>query len=286
MKKKWLYSFFFLSSLSLEMFSFFPLGEAYIPSYSMILSHLADAQGKGGYLIEQEVVFKEGAEPLFLKEIWWIASSQEMRLDVVSAKKTLKKKDIQAGGSSKLYLRFLYKGGKKIFRDENSRLQRHPLSPYHLEKPFHLRSEEKLRKLFSLWRVAPYEAPERKEGQGSDSFTRLSRKGGVIQYQIGKGLSHVWVEQDEFVIRSWKWASGESLSAGAYVLYPGSLFYPSFKVFRQNAMEVGMQTQKVKRWKGNKKQMRIKILSKKNTLPDHLSSVEQDRIREFYAKFR
>ncbi|MDE0518356.1 MAG: hypothetical protein OXH36_02185, partial [Bdellovibrionales bacterium] len=259
--------------------------KAYIPTYSMILSHLAESQGKGGYLIEQEVFFKEGTEPLFLKEIWWIASSQEIRLDVVSAKKkSLRKKDTPK--SSDLYLRFLYQGGKKIFRDENNKLQRRPLSPYHLEKPFHLRSEEKLRKLFSLWRAAPYQVPERKEGQGSDSFARLNRKGGVIQYQIGKSLSYVWLEQDEFVIRSWKWSSGESLDAGDYKLYPGSLFYPSYKIFRQNGMTVSMQTQKVQRWKVNKKQIRVKVLSKKNTLPDHLSSVDQDQIREFYRKFR
>ena len=249
---------------------------AYIPSYSMILSHLAYSQGRGEYRIEQEVLFKQSVEPLSLKEIWWIKNSDQMRLDVRANKKEL--------GS--LYLRFIYQKNRKIFKDGNNQIQNRAVAYYHMERPFHLRSRQKLRKLFSLWKVAPFQVPEREEGQGSDSFVRLSRKGGVVQYQIGEGNSRLWMEQDEFVIRSWRWGSGESLTAWSYKLYPGHLFFPSKRLFRHNSSEVFIQVQKVQSLKVDKKWIHRSKLSKKNTLPQNLSSADQDRIREFYEKFR
>ena len=268
MKQKIIFIIIFICFLS-------PAG-AYVPSYSMILSHLAYFQGSGGYRIEQELFFKQGAEPISLKEIWWIQKSGQMRLDVRAKKKEL----------SDMYLRFLYSGNKKMFKDESNQIQSRSVSYYHLDRPFHLRSARKLRKLFSLWQVAPFKLSERKEGQGSDSFVRLSRKGGMVQYQISEGKSRLWLEQDEFVIRFWKWKSGESLTAWDYQLYPGHLFFPSRRRFRQNALEVLIQVQKVQSLKTDKKWFQKNKLSKKNKLPQNLSSADQDRIREFYEKFR
>ena len=268
MKKNILFSLIFIC--------FLPAAKAYIPSYSMILSHLAHSQGRGGYRIEQELVFKQAVEPLYLKETWWILGAGQMRLDV-KAKKT-EFKDF--------YLRFIYQKNKKIFKDENNQIQNQPLSYYHLEKPFHLRSAQKLKRLFSFWKVAPFQIPERKEGQGSDSFVRLSRKGGSLQYQIGEGKARVWLEQDEFVIRSWKWLSGESLIAWDYKLYPRYLFFPSQRLFRYHSGEVLIQVQKVQSLQIGKNWINSSKLSKRNTLPQSLSSADQDRVREFYEKFR
>ena len=298
MKKKLLYSLFFIGFFLVGV-CIFPLAEAYIPTYSMILSHLADSQGRGAYRIEQEVLFKQGTEPISLKEIWWVTGSGQMRLDVSMVQKKidlskfvpLEKTQRQPANFNRnsrpdFYLRFIYQGGKKIFRDENNELQKQPLSHYHLEQPFHLRKGQKLKKLFSIWKVAPFQVPERQENQGSDSFVRLIRKGGIVQYQIGQGPARLWLEQDEFVIRFWKWSSGESLQAGEYKLYPGNLFFPSHRIFRQTSMEVWIQTRKVQSLKVDKKWIHTKRLSKKNILPLSLSSADQDRIREFYKKFR
>ncbi len=263
--------------LSLVVFIFFLSdANAYIPAYSMILSHLAYSQGRGGYRIEQEVVFKQAVEPLHLKETWWVLGPGQMRLDVKAKKKEFKG----------FYLRFIYQKNKKIFKDENNQIQNRSVSHYHLEKPFHLRSAHELKRLFSFWKAAPFQAPEREEGQGSDSFVRLSRKGGSLQYQIGVGKARVWLEQDEFVIRSWKWLSGESLLAWGYKLYPRHLFFPSQRLFRSHSGEVLIQVQKVQSLQIGKKWFHRSKLSRKNTLPESLSSADQDRVREFYEKFR
>ncbi len=264
----------FFVFFSVAVFSVCLQAKAYIPSYSMMLSHLAGAQGRGGYRIEQELVFK-GVEQIVLREIWWVLSADQMRVDVMSAKQ---KKD--------MYLRFIYHRGKKIFRSESNLIQRRPLPRSHLEQPFHLRNASKLKKLFSLWKVAPFQVPDRKNNQGSDFFVRLDRKGGQVQYQIGKGKSRLWLEQDEFVIRSWKWGSGESLRAWDYKLYPGFMFFPSHRLFRHNSFEVFIQVRKIQSVKLKKKYFQQKLLSRKNTFSPDFSSADQDRIREFYKKFR
>ena len=247
---------------------------AYIPAYSMLLSRLAQTQGKKAYRIKQELHFKEGVKPVNLMETWWIHSPGEMRLDVSSADK----KD--------LHLRFLYKGDKKIFRDENNKIKKQPLSYYHLEKPFHLRKASRLKKLFSVWKVAPFFPPERKEGQSTDFFVRLTRRGGGIQYQIGRKEARVWMEQDEFVIRSWKWAGGEAFWAWDYKLYPGHLFFPSERLLRHHSKSVKIKLKNLQNVKPLKNRMKQSLLSKKNRISKNFSEKQQESIREFYEKYR
>ena len=261
----------------LFIFCFFLFSaDAYIPSYPMIVSHLAYFQGQGGYRIEQEITIKQGTEPVLLKETWWVQGAGQMRLDVQAVKK--EQKD--------MYLRFIYKKNRKIFKDENNQIRNQSVPYYHLDRPFHLRSQKELKKLFSLWKVVPLPVLERKEGQGSDPFVRLSRKGGVIQYQIGQGKARLWLEQDEFVIRSWKWQQGGYLTAWDYKLYPRHLFFPSQRLFRHNSTEVFIRVIKTQSLKPDKHWVHKKQLSRKNTLSPSLSSSDQDRIREFYKKFR
>jgi len=255
--------------------AFLPLSLAYIPTYPMILSQLASSQGRGSYLIEQEV-FLEGINPITLKETWWIKGSGKMRLDVRAKKKEWKE----------LYLRFIYDGKKKVFRDTNNQIQKVVISPYHLDRPFHLRDKEKLQNLFSSWKVTPAYIPNRKEGDGSDPFIKLSRKGGVISYQIGLGKAKLWIEQDEFVMRTWKWANNNSLHAWDYKLYPGSLFFPSSRFFKQESTEIKITVRSVKKTKMDKSSLQISVLSKKNKLPDKMPTTYQDILRDFYKNFR
>ena len=247
------------SLLFLPFFLLFSLSaEGYIPSYPFLLSSMAKLQGKGGYQIEQEVLFKQGVKPFKLKETWWIVGSDQMRLRVSSEE------------IKNLRLNFIYKRGKKIFRSEKNKIVTKPISRYHLERPFHLRDPQKIKKLFSLWRVAPFQVPERKEGSGSDSFVSLSRKGGEIHYQIGrKGKkSRVWLKQDEFIIRFWEWNPSERMIAYDYKLYLGGLFFPLHRVFHYEQGEVKIKVTKVQRKKLGKKEINLKLLSKKNQLSE------------------
>ena len=243
---------------------------AYIPSYSLILSKLAESQGKGAYRVEQSVQFKSNT----VMETWWV-EPEGLRLHVQT-----RKKDPES-----LYLRFLYKKRKKIFRGENNKIQSQSISPYHLEWPFHMRKASKLQKLFTLWQMAPSPLPEREPSSPSDSFIRLSRKGGTIQYKISQGKGQLWIEQDEFVIRGWKWPTGASLQAQNYQLYPGRLFFPETRILRHSATHsVRIKLKTIQKQKPNKQRLSQKWLKKRNHYPENLP--DQDIIRTFYEKFR
>ena len=89
---------------------------AYIPSYSMILSHLAATQGAGAYRIEQIVTFQNSTHSLSLIETWWIAGKNQLRLDVKSS----------TPNNKNLYLRFIYQGSYKSFNNEKGQRQKKP----------------------------------------------------------------------------------------------------------------------------------------------------------------
>ncbi len=265
MSKKWF--------VSLTLLFFLVKSPAYIPSYSLILSHTAYFQGQGGYRIDQELFFK-GPKSFSLKEIWWVKGPNFIRLHVLSKE------------TGKVYFRFIYGKNKLWFKDEKGRLRSKLLSHYHLERPFHLRSAKELKKLFSLWKVAPFTWEDRNK-QGSDPFVRLSRLGGETQYEIGfkNKKARLYVKQDEFVIRAWKWETGEHLSAWDYKLYPRRFFFPSKRLFRENSKEVEIQVKGVKSLPLTKKWFHKSVL-KPNSLDQNLPTMVQKRINEFYRKFR
>lgn len=264
---KW--GFLGLSSL-LSSFSLW----AYIPAYSMIVSSLAGTQGRGGYYIEQEVVFKLSGRSLVLMEKWWLNSSSQMRLDVSSPE------------NKKLYLRFIYRKNTKIFKDTQGKIQKQPISLYHLDKPFHLRSSKELTRLFYLWKLAPLKIPERKPGQSTDSFVTLGRKHGVVQYKITTGKSELWIEQDEFVIREWTMPEGIRLTASHYNTYPRNLFFPSKRQIHWSYMEADIQVKKIESLTSGESLFQIKRLIKKNHLPEIFDVSVRGRINEFYNQFR
>ena len=252
-----------------------PVSQAYIPHYSTLLSKLASLQGRGNYIIEQEVSFKTSSDNVTVREKWYIAKNGHRRVDI-----SLKtdNQDI---------FRILYLKKYKIFQGDKKKAIRKRISPYHIEMPFHLRDAEKLASLFFGWQVAPLKAKKRGKEEGSDPFVRLSRRQGVVQYEIGTKKSRLWLEQDEFTIREWLWSSGTRLIAQDYVSHPGNLFFPSRRIFKWSSYEVVIDVKKLERVKElSEKLFQKSVLNKK---PFHLKDVsdsDQDQIREFYHNFR
>ena len=257
--------------LCFAFFSFFAL--AYIPSSPLILSQIANTQGKGAYRIEQTVLLNSNLPPL--TEIWWVEPTG-LRVDVQGQNKL-----------KGLYLRFIYKGQKKMFRDENKQRHTKQVSRYHIEWPFHLRDANKLKKLFALWQVGPIHIPKRKENQGTDPFVTLSRQGGVAQYKISYKKGQLWVEQDEFVIHGWKWPTGESLKCSDFKPFPQNMLFPENRLLRYNVTQSAhIKLKKVQSLKPNKNRLKLSWLKKSNYYPATLSPTDQDKIRSFYEKFR
>ena len=254
-----------------------PVSQAYIPHYSTLLDKLAALQGRGNYVIEQEVVFKTSSDNVTFIEKWYIAKKGQLRLDVFL------KADNQE------IFRILYIKKHKIFQSEKKKAMRKRISSYHIEIPFHLRNAKKLASLFFSWQVAPLKKKKREKGQGFDSFVKLSRRQGVVQYEVGmdKKKPRLWLEQDEFVIREWLWSSGAHLVAQNYVSYPRNLFFPSRRIFKWSSYEVVIDVRKVERVKGLSKNLfQESVLGKKTFNLKSVSESDQDQIREFYRKFR
>lgn len=255
---------------------------AYIPSYSMILSHLAVTQGTGTYRIEQIVTFQNSTHSLSLTEIWWIAGRNQLRLDVKSS----------APNAKNLYLRFIYQGSYKIFNNERGQRQKNRISIYHIEKPFHLRSANRLNHLFYLWNIAPRQL-DKLDSPLTNNFIRLDRRQGIVQYYItqNKNRARLWLEQDEFIIREWQWIKNKSKLSGKliawdYVIYPGNLFFPTHRRFTWPAAEVRIQVKKVQKIANTKKIFHFRHLKHKNYIPIHILPSDQNNIREFYKQFR
>ena len=248
---------------------------AYIPAYSVLLERLASLQGRRNYVIEQELIFKTNPSQAVFQEKWYIAKTGSMRLDV-------RPKNLNTSG-----FRILYHKNYKIFKDKNNKIQRKRISLYHLERPLHLRNADLLSKLIFQWKIAPLKEQEREEGQAEDAFVRLSRRQGVVQYEIGVNTGRLWIEQDEFVIREWLWPSGSRLTAWGYKFYPGGLAFPSQRRFQWSADEVLIRLVKVEQAGDLPKNLfNKKILNKQNLNFENLSYSDQDQAREFYQRFR
>ena len=253
---------------------------AYIPSYQLIVRHTAANHGSsGGYRIEQTLTFKTRGQTFLMKEVWRTASGiMHMRAASPRVKK--------------LHLSFLYKGSYKRFKSPSGRIQKRPLSWFHADRPFYLRSAQSLGRLFYQWKAAPFFKED--DTAPAFGFIRLVRRQGVVQYHIAQNKTGgaVWVEQDEFVIREWNIPAKKNfnmhLTAWDYELYPGGFWFPKHRRLKWKNLEVLFTVQKVKKQPLLAKSLKKHKLSKKNNIPSQLLHVHFDAgvLKEFYQTFR
>ena len=228
---------------------------SYIPSYYFILKQLARTRGHGHYVVEQELNFHaQESSPFKVKEVWRINRKGETRVDV-------------RWNSTDGRLAFLYLRGQKIFRTQEGKLTKARQSVKNIERIFYENNMERLKHLFFSWKAAPSHIKKRDpDNPLKEDFVNLGRKGGVVVYEIGrtdnlvkrtagKTMSEektnsspsltessarkkkasffpkVWIEQDNFVIRGWRWESGEELVAENYQVYPRRWLLPRERRF-------------------------------------------------------
>ncbi len=243
---------------------------AYVPSYSMVLSYLAKARGFGAYYVEQEVAFSHLGKSLSLTEKWWFKPPGFLRLEVSF-------KDFKDQ-----HLYFIYREGKKIFKNEKARLKKQNIPVYHLERPFYLRDREKLAQLFYLWKIAPPYKEE--EAVKTKSLLRLVRFFGSVQYEVGKNDSLLWVEQDEFVLRGWKWANKSLfLKASSYKNHPRGFMFPSVRSINWGQVVIKITVKELKSLRLSQNVFHLSHL-KSNKWGDFIPLKE--KIQEFYHQFR
>src|SRR5271165_1585743 len=91
---------------------------AYIPPYWMIMSRTADNHGRGVYVVDQDVVFNHGEEPIIVNERWFVQGEQNMRLEVTGRRQL---KDL-------LRLTYIYQNGRRYYLDENGVKKSEPIT--------------------------------------------------------------------------------------------------------------------------------------------------------------
>lgn len=266
------------------------IANAYIPPTRMILQRTSEKTGTGGFVIEQEVSFNGLPEPITLKETWTIENDRLLMVTVSTAKEA----------TEKIQLQFLYKQNQKQFNLKNGKESR-PFGTDFVEPLFHSRSLDTLAQWMVTQKFAPNSILQRKASPRrveetayvAESFVRLSRTGGVINYAFGvpsenisESTTGLWIEQDQFIIRKIKTHSGAEITADTYQAYGKAIEFAKDRTFRWDQQSVQVKT--------------LSIIPKKFSPTNTLSNLNPDMqnvigitnteskkiIEEFYTRFR
>ncbi len=211
-----------------------------IPRASLILQKTAENAGNGVYQIEQEVQFPNGQDTLVLKETWMIENENNMKLLVTGAKEL---KD-----QVSFFVQVI--NGNRTQGSSSKRI-----TEDFIERYFHIRNPEAFAQVLTQMKLVPPGIMTKKTGRTSkdfeyqpESFLRLSRTGGVVDYAFG-GVAlqeseppGFWIEQDEFVLRKFRLPSQVEVTADRYSLYGRGLNFPRTRVVRWGNNQVTIQT--------------------------------------------
>ncbi len=260
---------------------------AYIPEYALITSRAADQHGKGGFQIEQDVTFRRDSEVYTVKEIWTVLNENNLRV-------TLEGRDVLRGA---VQGSIIFEGSQKTFIDGTA-LKNQRLGEEWLEPLLHFRSSKYLRSRLVTLKVTPpeslrdrgplnFEGPPKYEPV---SFVRLSRTGGAVNYAIGISPAvgsgpTLWIEQDQFVVRKFKGASGVVMKADNYAKFDDGLWFPRVISYTFGGFNITVNVTSVKslgQITTNDNRFKTSSLTAANALklPD------SDALREFYSRFR
>lgn len=210
---------------------------AYIMPTRTILQKTSENAGSGIYAIEQELQFSNGDDTVTVKETWLIDSDRTMRLTVTGGK------DLQ----NSFRLQFIYNGNLKWSMVNNTRKNEKVPDDF-LEKYLNFRNPEIFANTLAQNKIVPNSAYAKKPlaRAGNDikydpeSWVRLSRTGGVVNYALGvpspvdqeAGSPGIWIEQDQFVVRKLRLPSQVEMSANNYNQFAKGLSYPRSRTVR------------------------------------------------------
>jgi hypothetical protein len=200
----------------LTMTGFSSKAHSAIPSSRTILGRLARNNGKGAYIIEQEIVFHAAGEPVTLRERWYVENGDNMRLVVYSPKGGNK-------SSEDIHFDVIYHGNHRTAPDLKGGVKSSGLPLEFIENFAHIRSTPAFESAFARAGIIPADfgtgkshwSPNQRNANAPESLVRLGRYGGVVNYVFGeatptdakKNSPGVWIEQDSFVLRRLRFPS-------------------------------------------------------------------------------
>lgn len=182
--------------------------QAYIPEIPFILKKATSTTGRKLIQIEQEVTFKLGEEEAKVDETWLIEGDKNLKLTAVG--KNLFKENIK--------LQYLYNGKNRTYLNGKNRTVS-AISPDFFERYLFIRSKDSF-----LGYLKELNIPAQDK-----SALRLSRADGVISFLLGQPSDqnlnpHIWIGQDDFVIRKIRTPSATEINLNQITNFPNDIY--------------------------------------------------------------
>lgn len=266
--------------------------EAYIPSSRVISGRLAKNNGKGAYVIEQEVQFRSLAEPLTLRERWIVENGEAMRLYVSTPK----------AATTPAKFDILYRDGKRTAPDLQGSLKTTHVGPEFIESFQHFRSgrgflESLVRARIlpgSFLRDRPRITSEKNIKYQPEALVRLGRTGGVVTWVFGeptpvdsaKLSPEAWIEQDDFLLRKLRFPSQAEVTAENFEIAPGNLRFPRERTvaWGENTVAIRLISLKPLATASANQLLAPSALTPADAKGARLPELPQ--VKEFYSRFR
>lgn len=272
---------FFLLMLTLP-------AQAFIPPSDYLVGKVVKNHGRGYFVIEQDVTFKNESETLTLREKWTIQDAENMRLTVT-------------GGS--VALNILIQSGKVYYTNNGTSISSRKISPESFERFFHARTDKTLTEYLMSSKVlsqSPLRNRVRPRAVSQikpeiDPYVRLVRVDETPTLLISStpnpadsGSSPgLWVDQNNFTIKKIRFPSGAEVVASQYQSLSQELVYARTKTvnYDNNTIEIRLV-------KANSiaKTKDTEALFSSGTLLGTTSSWGQSslssQVQDFYQRFR
>lgn len=261
---------------------------AYIPDYRMILSRVAENNGRGAYLIEQDLALESEGESFLFKEVWVIQSEHRMSVELKGTSAT----DARFGGH------IIYDANYRYFQNTQGNLTKAPLTQDWWMPFFHFRFSKNIKQKLSQIGIFPQQlrddiAADQEISSAVD--VRLARIAGGVAYAFGPptpagvtpALPGLWVEQDQFVIRKLRLPSEAEVRADQYQSYPRFQHQPKQIQVRWDSHMVRINSTKVVPLAANHELLKkLSVNSFKGSKKATLNMPNNEALRDFYTRFR
>lgn len=269
-----------------------PSAEADIPNSRTIVSRMVRNNGKGVYVLEQDVIFRSTTESLTLREKWLVENGETLRLTVTSGK----------GGTEAFRFEAVYREGRRTASDLQGGLKTTNLSPEFLEVLSHARSTNGFLGALYRARIVPSSFLSFKRSvdlktnkRPSEPLVRLGPSGGVVTWIFGeptpveaKRLNPAaWISQDDFQLRRVRFPSEAEISLGKYSVFAGSLRFPRERTLTWDSNSVFIRVVSVKTLPAGP-QLSAQLMPNSLTTADAKAARLPDisQVKEFYSRFR
>lgn len=257
---------------------------AYVPRAKTIIKKMTLNNGRRDYKIVREVSIEADEKQIRAREVWTVANGDKMKLEVSSL-----------DPNQDWNFVVIYNKGQRKTLSAKGAVKSFKKSRDFFEPLFHDRYHKSLMRRMVQHRFIPdwtKDTPPPAYSKGKtlmtpEPYISLEPMEGSVSYAIGakksqsggKSQTHLWVEQDSFLIKKGRLSSGAEFINSNFQTFTGGLKLPSEQTISWNNKVAKVKLLAVNRTKTNKKDFSF---AKKTA-----SSIPSEKlIKEFYSRFR